>query len=54
MEDNTYFKYWGKARKAGEDGSPYHLLPYHCLDVAAVGCVLLRLHAGMLAYLRRL
>src|SRR5271157_3838128 len=33
-----YFKYWGKARKK-EDGSgyDYHLLPYHCLDVAAVG-----------------
>jgi hypothetical protein len=32
-----YFKYWGKARKR-EDGSgyDYHLLPYHCLDVAAV------------------
>ena len=29
----NYFKYWGKASK--EDGS-YHLLPYHCLDVAAV------------------
>jgi len=32
-----YFKYWGKAEKA-EEGKParYHLLPYHCLDVAAV------------------
>ncbi len=29
-----YFKYWGKAEK---DGAGYHLLPYHCLDVAAVG-----------------
>jgi len=29
---DTYFKYWGKAEK---DGSGYHLLPYHCLDVAA-------------------
>jgi CRISPR-associated endonuclease/helicase Cas3 len=29
----TYYKYWGKAEK---DGSRYHLLPYHCLDVAAV------------------
>lgn len=29
--------YWGKA---SEDGS-YHLLPYHCLDVAAVGYSLL-------------
>jgi len=27
-----YYKYWGKA---AEDGR-YHLLPYHCLDVAAV------------------
>ncbi|WP_156919725.1 HD domain-containing protein [Syntrophorhabdus aromaticivorans] len=34
MEDiPNYFKYWGKAEK---DGSRYHLLPYHCLDVAAV------------------
>ncbi|WP_320056057.1 CRISPR-associated helicase Cas3' [Desulfuromonas thiophila] len=33
-----YYRYWGKAEK---DGSRYHLLPYHCLDVAAVGWVLL-------------
>lgn len=38
MTDKRYYKYWGKAGK--EDGS-YHLLPYHCLDVAAVGYVLL-------------
>lgn len=31
-----YFCYWGKARKEGVQGAPYHLLPYHCLDVAAV------------------
>jgi len=37
MELQSFFKYWGKA---GEDGR-YHLLPYHCLDVAAVGLVLL-------------
>jgi CRISPR-associated endonuclease/helicase Cas3 len=30
---DTYFKYWGKAEK---DGDGYHLLPYHCLDLAAV------------------
>lgn len=29
----AYFRYWGKAEKNG-DG--YHLLPYHCLDVAAM------------------
>jgi CRISPR-associated endonuclease/helicase Cas3 len=28
-----YFRYWGKAEK---DGRRYHLLVYHCLDVAAV------------------
>ncbi len=34
----SYYQYWGKT---SEDGG-YHLLPYHCLDVAAVGEVLLR------------
>jgi CRISPR-associated endonuclease/helicase Cas3 len=29
----NYYKYWGKAEKGGND---YHLLVYHCLDVAAV------------------
>lgn len=37
----SYFKYWGKAKKNenGEDGDDYHLLVYHCLDVAAVADV---------------
>jgi CRISPR-associated endonuclease/helicase Cas3 len=35
-----YFKYWGKARKREDGGWDYHLLPYHCLDVAAVGGML--------------
>jgi len=34
----SFFRYWGKAER---DGTGYHLLPYHCLDVAAVGHVLL-------------
>jgi len=29
----SFYSYWGKAQK---DGAGYHLLPYHCLDVAAV------------------
>jgi len=33
----SYYKYWGKAEK---DTGKYHLLPYHCLDVAAVGWLL--------------
>jgi len=36
-----YYRYWGKAKSDDESGSDYHLLPYHCLDVAAVGQVLL-------------
>ncbi|PXF30801.1 hypothetical protein WH50_13065 [Pokkaliibacter plantistimulans] len=36
------FNYWGKAHQSDEQGGePYHLLPYHCLDVAACGWVLL-------------
>ena len=34
----SYFNYWGKASRNG-DG--FHLLPYHCLDVAAVGYAML-------------
>lgn len=42
VEAPSYFKYWGKAKKVTEEsGHDYHLLPYHCLDVAAVGKVLL-------------
>lgn len=33
-----HFGYWGKARPL-EGGGEYHLLPYHCLDVAAVAAV---------------
>ncbi|WP_420554131.1 CRISPR-associated helicase Cas3' [Neptuniibacter marinus] len=37
-----YMQYWGKAKKAPDnEGADYHLLPYHCLDVAAVGKLLL-------------
>ena len=37
-----YYGYWGKASgNSGEDPLQYHLLVYHCLDVAAVGRTLL-------------
>lgn len=32
-KEKSYYKYWGKANKEGN----YHLLVYHCFDVAAVG-----------------
>jgi len=38
----TYFRYWGKASPDPTQGPAYHLLPYHCLDVAAAGLCLLR------------
>lgn len=35
----SFYFYWGKARSPTTDSNPYHLLPYHCLDVAAVASV---------------
>lgn len=36
----SYFKYWGKAAKSLDNSRvDFHLLPYHCLDVAAVADV---------------
>ena len=36
----SYFKYWGKAQQSQDQPGPsYHLLPYHCLDVAAIAYV---------------
>ena len=38
-----YYQYWGKVNKFDSQGAlSYHLLVYHCLDVAAVGHLLLR------------
>jgi len=46
----SYFAYWGKARPA--DGEAFfHLLPYHCLDVAAVGRTYLKRAPALLAWL---
>ena len=39
MDIALYYKYWGKASKE-TDSPAWHLLPYHCLDVAAVGWLL--------------
>jgi len=39
-EPPLYYRYWGKAKPdADSEGPAYHLLPYHCLDVAAVADV---------------
>ncbi len=45
----SYYKYWGKAT-AKEDGThDYHLLVYHCLDVAAVGSCFLKKNNTLLS-----
>jgi len=43
--------YWGKARPATEPGPPCHLLPYHCLDVAATGRAYLQRHLALLGWM---
>lgn len=40
MQNRPYFKYWGKVDR--NESSRFHLLPYHCLDVAAIGWNLLQ------------
>lgn len=37
----SYLRYWGKAKSEDAVQAPCHLLPYHSLDVAAVGETLL-------------
>jgi len=40
--EKKYFNYWGKTlRQQNQFSTNYHLLPYHCLDVAAVGQAIL-------------
>ncbi len=42
MSSRSYFRYWGKAKPQDGGAAQFHLLPYHCLDVAAVGLQYLR------------
>lgn len=46
-ETASYYQYWGKAKPEADDGPAYHLLPYHCLDVAAVADVWLKNSRGL-------
>ncbi|WP_275387861.1 HD domain-containing protein [Xenorhabdus bovienii] len=45
-------RYWGKAQKNIYSDADYHLLAYHCLDVAAVGKYLLAPHKKLPPILR--
>lgn len=39
---NSPYLYWGKAKPVQEGNASWHLLPYHCLDVAASGVAYLK------------
>ncbi len=52
--DSSIYYYWGKARQKDKNGPACHLLPYHCLDVAAVGEVLLEQHLYLLKHFEAL
>ena len=55
IAESTYFKYWGKAASSSNKSDmAYHLLPYHSLDVAAVGRVLLDENPNYLKHLQSL
>ena len=49
----SIFRYWGKAKPPTLEGSQYHPLPYHCLDVAAVGRNYIRRAPALRAFLMR-
>ncbi|WP_180339865.1 HD domain-containing protein, partial [Klebsiella variicola] len=39
----NYLRYWGKTSKVTSTKiKPYHLLAYHCLDVAACGYYIIK------------
>ena len=48
---STFWNYWGKARPAEGSTVAFHLLPYHCLDVAAVGTAYLDAAPGLRRWL---
>lgn len=48
----SHLRYWGKARPEHSGLSDHHPLPYHCLDVAAVGMVYLQRSDGLRRFLQ--
>lgn len=37
----NYYTYWGKSKKRKDEKHDYHLLVYHCIDVAVIGEILI-------------
>ena len=44
MREEDLYRFWGKARPPDDEGPQWHPLVFHCVDVAAVGCMFLREH----------
>lgn len=51
LKEPHLLKFWGKAQPRHEHGPSYHPLPYHALDVAAVGKVWLEQDTRLMAWL---
>jgi CRISPR-associated endonuclease/helicase Cas3 len=49
----SFHAYWGKARPETSAGPQFHLLPYHCLDVAATGRTYLERHPSLLGWMAK-
>lgn len=47
-EPKPYYRYWGKAQPSEDGQAAFHLLPFHCLDVAAVGAAYLKKSSSLL------
>lgn len=52
--ESIYLRYWGKASPTEDSAHSFHLLPFHSLDVAAVGDSLLRHHRPIADHLAAL
>jgi CRISPR-associated endonuclease/helicase Cas3 len=53
IEPPRALSYWGKARPSSTNGPQFHLLPYHCLDVAATGRTYLQRHPTLLGWMAK-
>jgi CRISPR-associated endonuclease/helicase Cas3 len=54
IQNGNIYRYWGKAGNTTKDKLDYHLLAYHCLDVAACAQTLLLKRADLSGKLTRL
>lgn len=52
--ESRYLHYWGKASPPEDSAHSFHLLPFHSLDVAAVGASLLQHHRPIADHLAAL